>query len=236
MKKRVLQLITGLATAGMLATTGFVGMQAIRGVMPAETTETVEFAMAENKSALSEGSDSKSTGCNTFAEVIADAGKSASYVQKYSAGYSGNVLIIHESNEYRFYTVKKGEKVRHDGTLKTNDPVKYKDGIYYVHFKDGTSDAYETYVVSSDGKRLIHKEYAQLKSNSYYAYKNTSSTSNGSNYQQKYSDAKSVYERLKKAYNNADVIYYSTCHPTLDDNTVLPYYPPTVDLVDVIIP
>ncbi len=48
MKKRVLKLATSLATAGMLAMTGTVVVPANGEIVPAMTTETVEYTMPGN--------------------------------------------------------------------------------------------------------------------------------------------------------------------------------------------
>lgn len=63
MKKRVLKLATSLATAGMLAMTGTVVVPANGEIVPAMTTETVEYTMPGNDySALTESGDSKEIG------------------------------------------------------------------------------------------------------------------------------------------------------------------------------
>ncbi|MBR4831199.1 MAG: hypothetical protein IKZ97_01070 [Butyrivibrio sp.] len=50
MNKVGLKVITGLATAGILAVTGSAGLQTIVGEIPAEEIETVEYKMEENDS------------------------------------------------------------------------------------------------------------------------------------------------------------------------------------------
>ncbi|RKM55879.1 hypothetical protein D6853_10050 [Butyrivibrio sp. X503] len=208
MNKKVVHLVTGLATAGMLAATGCVGAQAIRGMMPVETKETVEFAMAENESALSGSHNPGTTSYNEFWQIFRefDNCKDGSYAYaegKHSVGYDGEILIVTSSgnsNSYTFYTKRKNEPVRYAGTLETKDSIKYKDGVFYVRHIEGSTYSYETYIVSSDGRRLIHREYAQLNGSSYYAYYNSSNKSNDSAYKKEQRDAKSVYQNLEKEY------------------------------------
>ncbi|RKM55886.1 hypothetical protein D6853_10085 [Butyrivibrio sp. X503] len=182
MKRRGLTLFAGLASAGVLALTGIVGAQAPANT---ETTETVEYKVKENASSLSECGDSGrigiASGCKTFDEEIARSCFGDRYAYIYLKGYDGLVLMITQDGsngstingitfpntlelkeagndiyEAHFYTQGK-DGVTLAGYLKTdgNHPLRIKDGVIYAC----NYDSYETYILSSDGKELVHKDY-----------------------------------------------------------------------------
>lgn len=224
MRKRVVHLVTGLTAAGMFAATGFVGTQTIVRVTSAETTETVEFAMEENASYSSrmskkEVGDFGLTQFNNFQQVKESMGSKYSAFKIHSIGYNGEVLLLYSGkNMARFYTQKAGEKVRFIGALRTPhqepDTFFYKDGVIYNHSSVNGESVYETYAVSSDGKELVHKDYARRRiyegMTDYYSYTNKT---NDENRRTKGSDKEDAYfavmHEYDRAYKGASLQKYS---------------------------
>ena len=217
MKKRVVQLITGLATAGMLAATGFVGAQTSGKVMPAKTIETVEYKMEEN-----EAPQLSKTTCLDIFRNIGGIGLITKYISfndlidgyrssdcefaiVHSVGYSGNILVCNDREKFRgynvvsFFTKKKDQNVKYAGSLCSDREIRYKDGVIYAGLK--SSDSYETYAIVPDGT-LMHKDYAARGYTAYTTLSNNASSCQEIIYVQM------VYDELEKQYNKAKKINY----------------------------
>ncbi len=203
MKKRRVQVIAGIMTAGMLVMTGCGSAQTAEGETTAEpvvveeaepaaqaqsvdaivtepeaeavkeaTTEVVESDMEVTESSLSGTvAQGQATNFKSFDELL-DYYRSQggySYAKLYLRGYragSGEVYAITDktwsdssSPRATFYTNPSGKQVICAGSLDTVSKVMCIDnsGVIYA---DSTNYTYETYLISGDGKRLDHKDYA----------------------------------------------------------------------------
>lgn len=209
MKKRRVQVIAGIMTAGMLVMTGCGSAQTAEGETTAEpvvveeaepaaqaqsvdaivtepeaeeaeavesakeeTTEVVESDMEVTESSLSGTvAQGQATNFKSFDELL-DYYRSQggySYAKLYLRGYragSGEVYAITDktwsdssSPRATFYTNPTGNQVICAGSLNTGSkPMRIDNsGVIYA---DSTNYTYETYLISGDGKRLDHKDYA----------------------------------------------------------------------------
>lgn len=203
MKKRVVQLITGLATAGMLAATGFVGAQTSGKVMPAKTIETVEYKMEENEvDWLASGQDISNALSEGFAQttqytkigdlvfkLVEDTGYYWSFARINCVGFQGNVYIIRsEGTKQRYIFVcsqtKSNGPIRVCGLLTMDNRLghlKYDDGNIWIFDQYANISEIKSYCVSADGSRIVQRESA--RSNEY-----------------------DKYEILKRKYDNATAI------------------------------
>ncbi|SFU91162.1 hypothetical protein [Butyrivibrio sp. INlla21] len=184
MKKTGRKIIFGLVTMGMLAVTG---ASAIVGEIPAEKIETVEYKMEKNDSSLVSGPydlkwtydrNKKGQYVTTFDEAI---NIYITFRQRYALvnikGYDKPVLIRAMEEDRRdnltynvqVYTEQgKNKPLKMVGELESDFPITMKDGVIYAN----SSRSYETYVVSSDGKRLVPKDYINF--NGWSGYTNSS--------------------------------------------------------------
>lgn len=207
MKKRRVQVIAGIMTAGMLVMTGCGSAQTAEGETTAEpvvveeaepaaqaqsvdaivtepeaeavesakeeTTEVVESDMEVTESSLSGTvAQGQATNFKSFDELL-DYYRSQggySYAKLYLRGYragSGEVYAITDktwidssSPRATFYTNPTGNQVICAGSLDTGSKVMCIDnsGVIYAY---STNKTYETYLISADGMRLDHKDYAE---------------------------------------------------------------------------
>ena len=199
MKKRVLQIATGIAFAGMLALSGCGSTQTTETVAP-ETVEEVEVPMEENETSCLTGAEGfkQITNYKTLEEFERSLSDKAWVAHVYVKGYNGDVLLVDNRNENKndpedvvypredpkpdnpatnycsnakFYTVVDGA-VRCIGRLNprgSDGDISITDnGIIFA-----TGDeAIESYLVSKDGKDMVHKDF--LYYDSLWGYYNES--------------------------------------------------------------
>ena len=178
------QAVVGLLAAGMMAVTGFAGVQSILG----GTITAVEKTMEENgrSSALSysgeKGITGKVTEYKSLDDVVKNLEKGDGYKFVKIAGYGEKALVVAPRDDdpnddhagiavrdgvaYGTYVViysKRADgKIVTAGALKTGssgqvfhmDP---KTGVIYTH----SHHTYETYFLSADGGELLHKDFFQ---------------------------------------------------------------------------
>ncbi len=204
MKKRRVQVIAGIMTAGMLVMTGCGSAQTAEGETTAEpvvveeaepaaqaqsvdaivtepeaeaveeaTTEVVESDMEVTESSLSGTvAQGQATNFKSFDELL-DYYRSQggySYAKLYLRGYragSGEVYAITDktwsdssSPRATFYTNPTGNQVICAGSLNTGSRMMRIDNSGVI-FATSTFKTYETYLISADGMRLDHKDYAE---------------------------------------------------------------------------
>ncbi|RKM55887.1 hypothetical protein D6853_10090 [Butyrivibrio sp. X503] len=222
MKRRGLTLFAGLASAGALALTGLVGAQAPANT---ETTETVEYKVKENASSLSECGNKKLIGTytryNSFEQCIRGEAQEpcSRYAMVYVKGYKGDVLAIskdnivknwHNATDYEashragntaysvsFYTKDRNGHIILAGYLDAEKPIKIKDGVIYAC----NEMTYETYILTPDGKELVHKDYIDFVDNTGY----TNDTSDENNRHSFNGGMKGGYELSKKYESASDI-------------------------------
>lgn len=179
MKKRVVQLITGLATAGMLAATGVVGTQLKNGV---ETTKTVEYKMEENEfnwldylfsDASSGGEFSAATGYTKIEDLASkftsEFGVNWNVKSINSVGFQGNAYALYPlGTEQKYLCIcsqtNKNGPIRICGFLIIKNKLckfRYSDGIIWTF--DDVRDTVEInkYCVSTDGTRIVQRDSAR---------------------------------------------------------------------------
>lgn len=233
MKKTGVKIATGMMFAGALAMTSFTGAAVTENayLATAEKTETVEYKVEENESSLTDCGEWNGLGSHTSQYSFEDEIKSSGYGVKYAyikvdgcdkdvlaettwfrdeatiAGYSfANYQgIIDAGNgvyQVNFYTQSDDGEIIHAGYVLTdkNYPVKYKDGIIYAP----NAHSYETYILSDNGRELVHKDYFSDKD--YWGY--TNETNKESNRDEKVI-TKEEYDKLWENYYNADEIDFS---------------------------
>ena len=176
------QAVVGFLAAGMMAVTGFAGVQSILG----GTIAVVEKAMEVNEgSGLSESGDAGEIGTVTkyksFDEIVDSLDKGWGYAYVKIAGYPEKALAVAPSDDafedrsgivYRdgkavagyvtIYTKSANGKIVCAGSLKTGVSKNYfnmdKNGVIYVL----PGNNYETYFLSADGTELLHKDFIQV--------------------------------------------------------------------------
>ena len=172
--------VFAVIAAGMLATAGAFGVVTSACVKGTENVETVEYKAERNDSSLTFFHDNaipSTTGETGYSEIweIVENSTHAQYSDGFwlghSKGFDGVVLVSRQhydnSNElsggqYWIFTRKNGEKmVWCAGFIDTNLPIKYKDGVIYACNTNNeyTQEAFETYLISPDGKEIVHKDY-----------------------------------------------------------------------------
>lgn len=180
--KRGTKILTGLATAGMLAAVSAIGIQSVGGTT---TTETVEYTMEEN---LSDGLfHVPVTGMDQITDYkyLSDLEKSLpsgyGYKRIYVKGYDAPVLMVCNPDKLiqttdscmgihaKIYTEKSGRNVKCIGEIYTDGPIRMVDGLLYCNGLEGAGGNGGTvvdtsrYTVSNDGERLIVKDYITYK-------------------------------------------------------------------------
>ncbi len=168
MKNRVLKLATGLLTVGVFGVTGLVGAQSL-GIANVETTAHV---MSENQDSMpSSASDSgrykEVTQYNTIPEFEKSLKSGTWVAHTYLKGYKGDVFLVAEASydydgkqyaeDARIYTEVDG-KVRCIGCLNAMGGLLIKRTDNGILFANGKM-SYESYLVSADGKEIVHKDY-----------------------------------------------------------------------------
>lgn len=212
MKKRRVQVIAGIMTAGMLVMTGCGSAQTAEGETTAEpvvveeaepaaqaqsvdaivtepeaeavesakeeTTEVVESDMEVTESCLSGTvAQGQATNFKSFDELL-DYYRSQggySYAKLYLRGYragSGEVYAITDktwsdssSPSATFYTNPTGNQVICAGSLDTRSSKTINIDGFGVIYAESSNHVYETYLISADGMRLDHKDYAETDNN-----------------------------------------------------------------------
>ncbi len=209
MKKRRVQVLAGIMTAGMLVMTGCGSAQTAEGETTAEpvvveeaepaaqaqsvdaivtepeaeavkeaTTEVVESDMEVTESCLSGTvAQGQATNFKSFDELL-DYYRSQggySYAKLYLRGYragSGEVYAITDkvwnngsSPSATFYTNPSGKQVICAGSLDTRSGKTINIDGSGVIYAESSNHVYETYLISADGMRLDHKDYATTDNN-----------------------------------------------------------------------
>lgn len=215
MKKRGIKLIAGLVTAGMLAATGFVGIQTIGGIT---TTETIEYKMEENEAGYDISSIFTKRADNTAYPYLSGLEKSlpkgTRYVRVNTYGYNKPVLVVFptDSDSYaKLYTEKSGRNVRCIGEIRTNMRIVINNGIFYT-FND--TDQYRfremSFYISSDGNGYIVKDYIDATPNGkgcdFYGFFNHDGYGNA-DYINGYDQGDAVHGWFCKYYNNGQDLY-----------------------------
>ena len=161
MNKKGIKLIAAL-TAGVFAVTGFVGLQAARGIA---SVETVEYAIEENAAYDSGNAGTIVSGADDLGDISIKSGQGYKYV--YLKGLKGEALLVtdHPMSDLdntsiitKVYVQKDGGPVVYVGEL-TTGTSKYEvsisdNGVLVVR----STRQFETYILSADGKRLEVKD------------------------------------------------------------------------------
>lgn len=179
MKRRGVQIATGLIFAGMLAMTGCGSTQSTGDTTAPDTVETetvqeVEVPMEQNDSSLSDsdylGEIGSISNYKSLEEVRKDYREHGFEYSKYVNVQGCNTMVlaiamdrIHGdgvAENVRFYTQKEGDdKVYLAGTLDAHDPIAITgNGVIVANSQHFT---FETYFLSQDGTRLEHKDYIE---------------------------------------------------------------------------
>lgn len=178
MKRRGIKLIAGLVTAGMLAATGFVGIQTIGDIT---TTETIEYEMEENEAGGYDLSPvfyprADDTGYPYLSGLEKSLPKGTRYVRVKMQGYNQPVLVVFPStNNYyaKLYTEKSGRNVRCIGEIYTNNGIRIYNGVIHTSY---IASQYcfrlITLYVSSDGNGVVIKDNIEATPNGYSGYSN----------------------------------------------------------------
>ena len=217
MRRRGLKIFAGIA-AGLIAVTGLAGAVTKVQVQGNETVETTEYKVESNESSVTNseywaGSTQQDTELSELWEVPENIESVDGWATLYSAGFDGEILIAKEAGsgdnggggQYWFFTRKNGEKkVRCAGFLWPNLDLRCKDGIIYACNAEDKDylieESYETYVVSPDGKRILHKDY--VNADLWGFTSNSNSERNKVTFEGDYND----YNALWENYYNADVV------------------------------
>lgn len=217
MKKRGIKLFTILLTAGMLAVTAVSGISANM----ITNTKTTVYQMEKNDSVLVDGGGM--TGKilpdrKWLSNVESKISKGNGYVRVKLNGYSKPVLLEaskkyiehvgdgnggsgYASRHVWVYTESSKRNAKCIGTLIGIDYIGVKNNVIYTK-GDGTI---ETYLVSSDGERLVQKDYADINRKTGF----TNDSNKGTGYKSvNGSKAKDLYYKLLKEYQNSTTIYF----------------------------
>lgn len=186
MRNNKIMMIAGIASAGVLAIAGFVGVQ---GLGLTSTVNVYEYKLEKNDgrgSGLSDSGDAGEIGTVTkyksLEEIVDSLDEGWGYKYVNVNGYNGKVLAVAPSDEaypdrggvvypngkqttsyVTLYTKNSNGKVICAGSLKTNSNGKFfsmdDKGTIYV----SSPHTYETYFLSSDGSELLHKDFIQVE-------------------------------------------------------------------------
>ena len=183
MKRRGVQIATGLIFAGMLAMTGCGSTQSTADTtapdaVETETVQEVEVPMEQNDSSLSDsdylGEIGSISNYKSLEEVRKDYREHGFEYSKYVNVQGCNTMVlaiamdgIHGdgngntvAENVRFYTQKEGsDTVYLAGTLDAHDAIAItSNGVIVANSQHFT---FETYFLSQDGTRLEHKDYIE---------------------------------------------------------------------------
>ncbi len=216
MKKRGIKLIAGLVTAGMLAATGFVGIQTIGEVT---TTETIEYEMEENEAGGYDLSPvfyprADDTGYPYLSGLEKSLPKGTRYGRVKMQGYNQPVLVVFPStNNYyaKLYTEKSGRNVRCIGEIRTNIGIKINNGIIYTLYDNtDTHGRCMSFLVRSDGDGLVVKDYIDVTSfrSQYYYWGYSNCDDNGNLHHIKDDkDGKAIFDEFTRNYNRGQWLH-----------------------------
>ncbi len=238
MKKRALQIATGIAFAGMLALSGCGSTQSTGAEAPettdVETVEEVEVPMEENETSCLSGTEGfkEITKYNTLEEFERSLSDNAWVAHVYLKGYNGDVMLVDNRYENKndpedvvypredpesddpaanycsnakFYTVVDGA-VRCIGRLNpggSGGDISITDnGIIFA-----TGDeAIESYLVSKDGKDIVHKDF--LYYDSLWGYYNES---NDPSQKVEFTNDQKLIDKIKTLKKSAKIVEFR--HP-----------------------
>ena len=180
MKKRVAQVVTGILFASMLALAGCGSTQTTGAeTSDAEVVEEVEVSVEDNEaSSLTDSENYKEvTKYKTLEEFESSLGSDKMVAYVYTKGYNGITLLVSEKSnvitrsnfdkdpaknycsDAKFYTVVDGY-VRCIGRL---NPTGSAGDISItdngVIFATENHDGIESYLISKDGRDIVHKDY-----------------------------------------------------------------------------
>ncbi|RKM63172.1 hypothetical protein D6856_03340 [Butyrivibrio sp. XB500-5] len=218
MNKQKLMVPLCLASAGMLAVTGLLGVQ-MTGRQ--KITETVEYVMEENNdSGLAFSSENDYyflTEYTNIYDVLESrfGDESSAFVVDSNFGrlhYDGAIYGIakHTNGFYSVFVFTRNENgyLQCIGLLRSDSPIRCDvNRLWLFNTEGAVNRAVETYAVSDDGKRLLHVEYIRqtFKDNVFYAYYNPSTHDN--NQRTKFSaDIWTLMDYMDR-YANANAIF-----------------------------
>lgn len=175
MRKRRVQVLVGIVAVGMLVLTGCGSAQTAEGEAETEAAETVEQDMEETESSLSGSPELGTvTDFKTFDEVERyyrkkNDVKTYGYAYIRLAGYDKDILLITDaglgggdnSSHAFVYTNPTGKQVIFAGELYTGGSTYVLSTMNGVLFASGNR-TYETYLLTPDGTKLMHKDYVEF--------------------------------------------------------------------------
>ncbi len=225
MKRRGVQIATGLIFAGMLAMTGCGSTQSTGDTttpdaVETETVQEVEVPMEQNESSLSDsdylGEIGSISNYKSLEEVRKYYRENGFEYSKYVNVQGCNTMVlaiamdgIHGdgngnivAEDVRFYTQKEGDdKVYLAGTLDAHDAIAITgNGVIVANSQSFT---FETYFLSQDGTKLEHKDY--IESNNQGGGILHSYRRNSNKEQREYYDG--TQQDLQNYYNNTAAKY-----------------------------
>lgn len=238
MKKRVLQIATGIAFAGMLALSGCGSTQTTGAEAPettdVETVEEVEVPMQENETSCLTGAEGfkQITNYKTLEDFEKSLSSDDWVAHVYLKGYKGDVLLVDNKYENKdepvnvvysrdtsdsddkaknycsnakFYTVVDGA-VRCIGRLNprgSGGDISITDnGIIFA-----TGDeTIESYLVSKDGKDIVHKDF--LNYDSLWGYYNES---NDPSQKVEFTNDQKLIDKIRTLKDSAKIVEFH--HP-----------------------
>ena len=229
MKRRGVQIATGLIFAGMLAMTGCgstqsTGDNTAPDTMGTETVQEVEVPMEQNDSSLSDSDYNGEIGYVSnykSLEEVRKAYKENGFNHSTYVNVQGcNIMVLaiamdgiakdgnggFTAEDVRFFTQKEGsDTVYLAGTLDAHNPIAItSNGVIVANSQQFT---FETYFLSQDGTMLEHKDYIEVDNGQggkvIHSYRRNSNKE-----QREYYDG--TQEDLQNYYNNTrakDIIF-----------------------------
>ena len=200
-----------MAPVGFMLAFACVAGATVYGNMQQVTTETVECKIESNDSSLSycgqNGDLGRKTDYKTFDELVKNESRHwdnpAKTAKIWLKGYDEYVYVVVDqwNDGYSityFYTQKKGQNFVEAGYLVSPNRVKVKDGVIYVC----NDDSMETYLITSNGRELAHKDY--IEKESLWGYTNSGYNESS---RQKFTGGEKGYQKFMYDYLKASELY-----------------------------